>query len=55
MTDNWNPKDFHDEYHDAVMKKIKDKIAAGSETEPADLPDDKDDSNDEVTTINLMS
>ena len=53
MTDSWDPKDFHDEYHDAVMKMIKDKIAAG-ETEAVDVPDDEDDSDDEVTTINFL-
>ncbi len=53
MTDKWNPQDFHDEYHDAVMKMIKDKIAAG-ETEAVDVPDDQDDDDDEVTTINFL-
>lgn len=53
MTDTWDPKDFSDEYHDAVMKMIKDKIAAG-ETEAVDLPDDEDEGSDEVTTINFL-
>lgn len=53
MTDTWDPKDFHDEYHDAVMKMIKDKIAAG-ETEAVDLPDEEEDDSDEMTTINFL-
>ncbi len=52
MTDKWNPKDFHDEYHDAVMKMIKDKIASG-ETEAVDVPDEED-TDEDVTTINFL-
>lgn len=52
MTDKWNPKEFHDEYHDAVMKMIKDKIASG-QTEPVDLPDDEE-TEEEPATINFL-
>ncbi len=52
MTDKWEPKDFHDEYHDAVMKMIKDKIASG-ETEAVDVPDE-DETDEEPATINFI-
>ncbi len=52
MTDKFAPEDFHDEYHDAVMKMIEDKIASG-ETEAVDLPDDKE-PDEEKTTINFL-
>lgn len=45
MSDKWDPDRYHDEYHDAVMKMIKDKIASGDtyvaepqEEEPEDRP-----------------
>jgi len=52
MTDKWDPDRYHDEYHDAVMKLIKDKIASGN-TDVAEPPDDED-HEEEPATINFI-
>ena len=52
MTDKWDPDRYHDEYHDAVMKLIKDKIASGN-TDVGEPPDDED-QEEEPATINFI-
>jgi DNA end-binding protein Ku len=51
LTADWNPKDFHDEYHDALMKLIEKKIASGK-TEV--IESDEDAGEEEAPTINFM-
>jgi DNA end-binding protein Ku len=53
MTDKWDPDRYHDEYHDAVMKLIKDKIASGN-TDVAEPADDEDDTEEAPATINFI-
>ncbi|MGN6134462.1 MAG: Ku protein [Aureliella sp.] len=53
MTDKFEPDRYHDEYHDAVMKLIQDKIASG-ETDVAEPPQADEDEDQEPTTINFI-
>ena len=52
MTDKWDPDRYHDEYHDAVMKMIKDKIASGK-TDVAE-PQEDEAEDEEPATINFI-
>lgn len=52
MTDRFDPEQYHDEYHDAVMKMIHDKIESG-DIEARDLPDEET-PDEEKTTINFL-
>lgn len=52
MTDRFDPEQYHDEYHDAVMKMIHDKIESG-DMEARDLPDEET-PDEEKTTINFL-
>ncbi len=52
MTSEWEPGNFHDEYHDAVMEMIEQKIEAG-EFEPLEVEEDAPDE-EEPQTINMM-
>lgn len=53
MTDKWRPEQYHDEYHDAVMQLIKDKIASG-ETDVAKPREEEEDEDEEPATINFI-
>ncbi|MGN6545083.1 MAG: Ku protein [Aureliella sp.] len=53
MTESWRPEEYHDEYHDAVMKLIKDKIASG-ETDVAPAHQDEEEESEEPATINFI-
>lgn len=38
MTEKWDPKKFHDEYHEAMTKVIEEKVKAGGKEVPAEKP-----------------
>jgi DNA end-binding protein Ku len=52
MTDKWHPERYHDQYHDAVMKLIKDKIASG-DTDVAE-PREEEEEDEAPATINFI-
>jgi DNA end-binding protein Ku len=51
LTTDWKPNDYHDEYHDAVMKLIEKKIASGTTTT---IEPDEGTEEAEPPTINFM-
>lgn len=51
LTAPWDPADFHDEYHDAVMKVIEKKIASGK-TEAIEVEEESIE--EEPATVNFM-
>jgi DNA end-binding protein Ku len=51
MAGEWEPEEFHDEYHDAVMKLIQKKIEAG-EFRPLEVEEEAE--AEEPATINMM-
>jgi DNA end-binding protein Ku len=53
LTDKWRPEQYHDQYHDAVMKIIKDKIASG-ETDVAPPHHEETEEQEEPATINFI-
>jgi len=53
MTERWQPKKFHDEYRDALMKLVQKKVKSGRTAEiagPAALPHEK-----EPETLNFIT
>jgi DNA end-binding protein Ku len=52
MTTEWEPENYRDEYRDALMKVIQDKIAAGKEHELAEPEDEEED--EEPRHVNFM-
>jgi DNA end-binding protein Ku len=51
LSAEWDPDQFHDEYHDVLMKLIEKKIASGK-TEVIESPEEAED--EEPPTINFM-
>jgi len=51
MTGKWNPATFHDEYRDALMKMIQQRIKTGKTVEGAEPAEESD---EEPRTVNFM-
>jgi DNA end-binding protein Ku len=52
MTSKWNPRQYHDEYHDVLMKLIEKKIKSG-QTEAIEVESETE-TDEEPQTINFM-